>query len=736
MLKICSIFLWFLPVLFFAEEVQVEKYRWPLNINNGYSSSFQEFRNSHFHAGIDLRTYQKTGYPVYALADGKVVKIRVVKRGSGRGLYLKHHDGHTSIFFHLDRFIPALEKIVKRVQGAAGKKYFGNYDLKNPFPVKKDDLIAYSGETGYGFPHLHLEIRDPQYRAVNPFKLIKLPANDSNFPVLKSLLLRNKSESLINGRVGESWFKFNRASDSLYYLKEPLVVTGRFDLLLNTRDISDTGKYVAPYEISLFINDRNTFCLRFDRFAWEDNNQLGFVYDMFYSSSGNFFYNLFFQNGFEMEMNKLDLDSVFDQLDVGRHECKILVKDNYENMSTGIFTLYKIEMPLIEIENLALKDNRIELDIIRLKARSSDEVVLDLLDFQGKKLYSGKLDYSEIDEPRNLVLDGIMEKVFFLDFIFKKQGVVYGSRRFCLDKDYGIDLKNIEFETFINRDVIFLMIDHPRFLAENTELNVIQGERTISVKPFMGPENLYFCFKPLSLANDIQLEFLLKRENEIVKSFSHRLRVIHLIRETKQTFRDNDFRADFFPKAIKEPKVLKFDIVDHDSQFPVLSRQVSLYPYHFPFLDYVYYQFSKLVENPLQVGIFKFDSKRRKWRYVFTSYDEQTYTYKIKVIASGIFALMRDIYPPEIKLAKTGSRFKSKIKRIILKITDKGKGVNDGSLRVLVNGQRVECEYDPDWRHVIIQDVRNLARGRNVIKASVSDYAGNVSSRNFNIFLN
>ncbi|MCK4942116.1 MAG: M23 family metallopeptidase, partial [Candidatus Aminicenantes bacterium] len=309
MLKVCSILLWLLPVLFFAEEVQVEKYRWPLNINNGCSSSFQEFRNNHFHAGIDLRTYQKTGYPVYALADSKVVKIRVVKRGSGRGLYLKHHDGHTSIFFHLDRFIPALEKIVKRVQGATGKKYFGNYDLKNPFPVKKDDLIAYSGETGYGFPHLHLEIRDPQYRAVNPFKLIRLPANDSNFPVLRSLLLRNKSESLINGRVGESWFKFNRASDSLYYLKEPLVVTGKFDLLLNARDISDTGKYVAPYEISLYINDCNTFCLRFDRFAWEDNNQLGFVYDMFYSSSGNFFYNLFFQNGFEMEMNKLDLDS-------------------------------------------------------------------------------------------------------------------------------------------------------------------------------------------------------------------------------------------------------------------------------------------------------------------------------------------------------------------------------------------------------------------------------------------
>ena len=131
-----------------GEQEPGAKYRWPLNTNNGYSSSFQEYRSSHFHAGLDLRTHQKTGYPVHAIADGCIFKIRMVKRGSGRGLYLKHNDGNTSIYFHLDHFEEKLEKLLERVQQAEGKKYFGNYFLKKPLCYKRGQVIGYSGETG------------------------------------------------------------------------------------------------------------------------------------------------------------------------------------------------------------------------------------------------------------------------------------------------------------------------------------------------------------------------------------------------------------------------------------------------------------------------------------------------------------------------------------------------------------------------------------------------------------
>ena len=42
-----------------AAQENEKKYIWPLAIYDGISSTFQEFRSNHFHAGIDLRTFQQ-----------------------------------------------------------------------------------------------------------------------------------------------------------------------------------------------------------------------------------------------------------------------------------------------------------------------------------------------------------------------------------------------------------------------------------------------------------------------------------------------------------------------------------------------------------------------------------------------------------------------------------------------------------------------------------------------------
>ena len=121
-----NIFLIFL--LFTLNLIPSERiFDWPLKINNGYSSSFQEFRSGHFHGGIDLRTFQKTGYTVHAVQEGHIYKIRYVRRGSGKGIYIKHQNGLSSIYFHLKGFTGPVEKIIKKLQRIKKQKYFGNY---------------------------------------------------------------------------------------------------------------------------------------------------------------------------------------------------------------------------------------------------------------------------------------------------------------------------------------------------------------------------------------------------------------------------------------------------------------------------------------------------------------------------------------------------------------------------------------------------------------------------------
>ena len=81
----------------------------PLNIPLILSGNFGEFRGSHFHTGIDLKTQGKEGFPVLAAADGKVKRVKVSPWGYGNALYLEHSDGSQTVYAHLQKFAPEIE---------------------------------------------------------------------------------------------------------------------------------------------------------------------------------------------------------------------------------------------------------------------------------------------------------------------------------------------------------------------------------------------------------------------------------------------------------------------------------------------------------------------------------------------------------------------------------------------------------------------------------------------------
>jgi hypothetical protein len=727
------------------EKQTIGKYRWPLNINNGYSSAFQEFRSNHFHAGFDLRTYQKTGYPVYAIADGTIYKIRIVKRGSGRGLYLKHDDGNTSIYFHLDRFEKKLEDLLKRVQRLKKQKYFGNYFLQKPLRYNRGQIIGYSGETGSGFPHLHLEIRDKHYFALNPFKLIKFPAKDNNFPILRKLLIRNRGHASINGNIGETLIKFQKKSNGYYITQKPLLITGSFDAVLNVYDLADTGKTVAPYSISVFIDDIQYFQLNFDRFKRDDNNQLGFVYDMYYSSSGSYFFNLFSQEGFVLAKRNELFQQVIENLDHGKHMLRIMVTDNHNNTSTGVVPFYKVQKPGFKISNLKKSEtgDTLSLDIEKLLAEpaNSREIKINVYDIHNRKISSGTMHYDRITETKALILKGVSDEVSYIDFDFYAHKVLYFKKRCLIENNHLTAFTDIDFDAFLNRDEVFIKVNHKDLSSRELALKVVHGGESQLVEPQCSSDYIYFRFKPLNLANQVLLHFSILKNNEKVAEIQKKLELIYLKQGSKQTYKYNEFEAYFDVRSVYEPRVLRVEERNYKSEYPVLSRQVSLSPYHFPFLDTVYYKFKKKLSNPQQVGIFKYNSFTGKWSYKYTTYDPGTVTYKRRLISSGVFALLRDIFPPKVWFIRPRTSYKKNLRRLIVKITDKGKGVNDNSIRVWLNGQRIctgydcRCEYDADWNSLAIAELGNLKVGKNILKVEVRDYAGNRTTRAYSFSL-
>ena len=89
---------------------------YPLDIPIILSSSFGELRPNHFHAGIDIKTKGIEGFKIYSIGDGYISRLQITHGGNGKAIYIKHDNGQSSVYAHLQKFSPRIEKIVKEIQ--------------------------------------------------------------------------------------------------------------------------------------------------------------------------------------------------------------------------------------------------------------------------------------------------------------------------------------------------------------------------------------------------------------------------------------------------------------------------------------------------------------------------------------------------------------------------------------------------------------------------------------------
>ena len=125
------------------------------------SAIFGDIRPNHFHMGLDFKTNQKEGIPLYSISDGFISRIRISPNGYGRVIYINHPDGLTSVYAHCSAFSNEIVDFIIPKQVAAFSNIIDVKLEKNEFPVKKGDLIAFSGNSGSSTgPHLHFELRE------------------------------------------------------------------------------------------------------------------------------------------------------------------------------------------------------------------------------------------------------------------------------------------------------------------------------------------------------------------------------------------------------------------------------------------------------------------------------------------------------------------------------------------------------------------------------------------------
>jgi murein DD-endopeptidase MepM/ murein hydrolase activator NlpD len=87
----------------------------------------------------------KTGTPIYATGDGKIIKVKRSRRGHGNHVMIDHGYGYKTLYAHMSK-----------------------YTVKKGQKVKRGDVIGYVGDTGMSTaPHLHYEVHKDG-KKINP----------------------------------------------------------------------------------------------------------------------------------------------------------------------------------------------------------------------------------------------------------------------------------------------------------------------------------------------------------------------------------------------------------------------------------------------------------------------------------------------------------------------------------------------------------------------------------------
>ncbi len=254
---------------------------WPLDIEISQSSSFAEFRGFRFHAGIDLRTQRRNGLPVRAIEDGFVSRMKVQFRGYGYALYIDHPKLQKRVVYgHLQDFSGDMKVYADAKLQKIGQR-FGIDDFFGPdrFPVKKGQIVALSGETGSGPPHLHFEVRnfadDPEAPALIGYR----PA-DKIFPEFHHFYIEPFSFPC---EINRSFLPYK---GSLHKLKgrpatlhDKPEICGKVGFKIGVSDNNGLGNVFGVEKLILSSGDYVLFARNFHRYTYAQNQQCYLVYD-------------------------------------------------------------------------------------------------------------------------------------------------------------------------------------------------------------------------------------------------------------------------------------------------------------------------------------------------------------------------------------------------------------------------------------------------------------------------
>lgn len=343
------------------------------------TSSFGEYRFDHLHQGIDFSVQSKIGIPIYNPLDGYIHELGFDSAGYGLFLTIRHKDGTYTKYAHLQDLSQHLWKIddLEDFRDKVTDQHNFSEKINSDILIKMGSVLAFSGETGVGPPHLHFEYWDKEQNPLNPFTRKVMKIQDPNPPIITRLFIDPLGPlTRINGKDETLELNPLRISRNKYRIREQIKINGPVRLRIAGYDTANTDNILGFYSIELNADAKKIYSLKFDKISKDEKHRSALVYDNDTTSFNGiiYVYKLFSEKGWPLKNISGDGIIHAKQKPI---KVNLTVRDSFANRTTLSFKIFSESKYISEAqfkkENLPerfnlLPDERLSLETKKVSA--------------------------------------------------------------------------------------------------------------------------------------------------------------------------------------------------------------------------------------------------------------------------------------------------------------------------------------------------------------------------------
>ena len=728
--------LWgYLIVFFWGGTASGEDYHWPMDAKPALTSTFGEYRGGRLHAAIDLKTWGKEGFPVVSVADGYVWRVRTSPFGYGRAVYVHLKDGRFAVWAHLSGFSEAIEKYVQEEQDRRGTYSVNLYFRPDQLPVKRGDVVGFSGSTGIGVPHLHFELRDGDHRPLNPLKY-GFDVEDTTPPTITALgFVPLNAQARVNGRLDPQAFTLGwHKKRQQFTLADTITVWGSVGVGVRVYDRADASlltNKLAPYRMRLLVDNKETFATTLDAFAYgvTQHGELDRNFLMSQRGLGRF-HNLYrvagnylpFYGAYRIGDGVLHAGGQSTRtglvLPLGVHEVKVVAEDVAGNVSEARVMVRVLDVPKIKACDVHWLDQAVTVTAHLDKAQRARFAYSK----DGGQSWQALGKWMAVTSEIKRTLAREPNALYRLQIVDAFDQVAMAT---FASPDQDMPKLTWQVDYFPSFAVINVQADRPLTQMLQVQAHYANDRKTLVVTqtgvltyevivPFDGR---YSGDVVVGLESDgvttsvaIEQQTITKRQGGDILSGDGMAMV---------RFEANGVYETLFGRVIRDSSKTDEHMVG--AAYKLMPNDVALDKAD------VILRYPAGVTDTSKVGIYTWH-ETKGWVFVDIGRDSGLYAVNGEVKSLGTFALLVDDQPPEVTGLRPykGQVISDRRPKVLATIRDALSGIwREEDIEMHIDGKKLIVEYDPEEDIVFAKPRKPLALGTHQIEMVVRDICGN-----------